>query len=469
MSTDSVRATGGVQPARVDQLAWRLHEWSMSARFALWTALLVFVSLASLTEVLVRFRAAEVASARHAATLSFASELRARADRELNSVLYLASGFVGYFVVRHQHADADEIDSIMAAVYASGRHIRNFSVAIGYRPTYVYPLAGNQQILGRDYREMQEQWPAVKLAIESRKLVLTGPVKLVQGGQALIYRTPIYDKDSYWGLLTTVIDMESFRKAAFAELDDEHFEFAIRSEERSVNGGGQLWGRPELFAERSALQLEAPVPNGKWVYAVRAREQTGSKLIWAIRGAGWILALLAGLCVSLVLRQRGELARQAGLDSLTELPNRRLFDDRMEQAFRRHSRHASGQIAALFMDLDGFKQINDRYGHKVGDVVLRTVAARLREEVRLGDTVARWAGDEFAIIIEEADERQVALLIERLQQRIAIPFTAGGTLLSVKASIGAAFYPAEAASSALLLELADQRMYQEKTRRNAAR
>ena len=469
MSTESVRSTGGVQAARVDRLTWQLHEWSMSARFAFWAALLVFVSLASLTEVLVRFRAAEVASARNAATLSFASELRAKADRELNSVLYLASGFVGYFVVRHPQADPDEINTIMAAVHASGRHIRNFSVAIGYRPTYVYPLAGNQQILGRDYREMEDQWPAVKLAIESRKLVLTGPVKLVQGGQALIYRTPIYVKDSYWGLLTTVIDMESFQKAAFAELDSEHFEFAIRSEERSVNGGGLLWGRPELFADRSALKLDAPVPNGKWVYAVRALEPAGSKLIWAIRGAGWLLAILAGLCVSLVLRQRSKLARQAGLDSLTNLPNRRLFDDRMEQAFRRHSRHASGQIAALFMDLDGFKQINDRYGHKAGDVVLRTVAARIREEVRLGDTVARWAGDEFAIIIEEADERQVALLIERLQQRIAIPFTAGGALLSVKVSIGAAFYPDEAASSALLLELADQRMYQEKTERNAAR
>ena len=169
----------------------------------------------------------------------------------------------------------------------------------------------------------------------------------------------------------------------------------------------------------------------------------------------------------MVLRQRSELARHAGLDSLTNLPNRRLFDDRMEQALRRHSRHAGGQIAALFMDLDGFKQINDRYGHKAGDLVLRTVAARIRDEVRVGDSVARWAGDEFAVIIEEADETQVVQLIERLRSRIALPFAVGGAMLSVKASIGAAFYPDEAASSTLLLELADQRMYEEKTRRQA--
>jgi diguanylate cyclase (GGDEF)-like protein len=467
MSTPSVRPPLGVPTAMVDRLAGQLQARSMTARFAFWAALLVFVSLAALTELLVSFRASEVASARHAATLSFASELRARADRELNSVLFLASGFVGYFVVRHQQASPEEVNSIMAAVYASGRHIRNFSIAVGYRPTYVYPLTGNEKILGRDYRDLPEQWPAVKLAIESRKLVLTGPVNLVQGGRALIYRVPIYVKDSYWGLLATVIDIESFEKAAFAELDREHFEFAIRSEERSLNGGGLLWGRPELFADRHALQFAAEVPNGKWVYAVRARDQAGSPIIWAMRGAGWAMAVLAAFCVGLVLRQRSELARHAGFDSLTNLPNRRLFDDRMEQAFRRHSRHAGGQIAALFMDLDGFKQINDRYGHKVGDLVLRTIAARIREEVRLGDTVARWAGDEFAIIIEEADEALVDQLVERLQSRIAIPFAAGGVMLSVRVSIGAAFYPGEADSSIHLLELADSRMYEAKARSRA--
>lgn len=466
MSIPSVRSA---QTAGGDELAWRVHEWSMTARFAFWAALLVFVSLAALTEVLIRLRAAEEASASNATTQAFASELRARADRELNSVLFLSSGFVGYFVVRHQQIDGDEVNRIMAAVYASSRHIRNFSIAVGYRATYVYPLAGNEAIIGRDYREIPDQWPAVKLAIESRQLALTGPVDLVQGGRALIYRTPIYVKDRYWGLLATVIDLESFQKAAFAELDSEHFEFAIRNEERSLSSGGMLWGRRELFSDRSALQLEAPVPNGKWVYAVRAKERPGPKLVWAIRGAGWLLAIVAGLCVRLVLRQRRELARHAGVDSLTKLPNRRLFDDRMEQALRRHSRRANGQLAALFMDLDGFKQINDRYGHKAGDLVLRTIAARIRDEVRVGDTVARWAGDEFAVIVEEADEALVGQLIERLRSRIAIPFAVGGALRSVEASIGAAYYPDEASSSARLLELADQRMYEEKTARRAGR
>lgn len=149
------------------------------------------------------------------------------------------------------------------------------------------------------------------------------------------------------------------------------------------------------------MRIEAETPSGKWIYAVRARDQGTSPLVWAIRAAGWTLALLFAACIFLVLRQRNKLARQAGYDSLTELPNRRLFDDRLEQANRRQSRHGEQQVAVVFVDLNDFKPINDRFGHKIGDRVLRTVALRLRDEVRIGDTVARWAGDEFALILEE--------------------------------------------------------------------
>ena len=111
------------------------------------------------------------------------------------------------------------------------------------------------------------------------------------------------------------------------------------------------------------------------------------------------------------------------------------------------------------MDLDRFKQVNDLYGHKYGDFVLRVVAGRIRSEVRLADTVARWAGDEFAVIIEEADEAYVDKLVQRLHCAIIDPFDVDGVTLSVGASIGTAYYPKEADSAAALLELADKRMF----------
>ena len=450
--------------ASANDFVQQIHERSMTKGFAVVAAALVFLVAVCSTEAILHFRAAEAASQKSSAALAFASELRARTDRELNSVLYLGSGIVGYLAVRNEQTDAEEFNRILAAVYGYGHHIRNIALAVGYRITYVYPRAGNEQAIGRDYRDLPAQWPAVQRAISSRSVVLTGPVMLVQGGKGLIYRTPVFVKDQYWGMLSTVVDIPSLQEAAFKELDSAGFEFATRIDEENGSGGGLLWGKHELFADKSAVVLEAPMPNGRWVYAVRANDKNRDALNWAIRGLGWIMATLAGLSVLTVLRQRHELSLLAGFDSLTELPNRRLFDDRLEQSLRRHQRNRAGLVAAVFIDVNDFKPINDRHGHVVGDRVLQTIATRIREEVRLGDTVSRWAGDEYAVIIEDTTENSVLQLIERLHQRIKEPFDVGGTTLTVSVAIGAAYYPDEAATSAVLLALADQRMYDNKTR-----
>ena len=468
MSTPKTRKANSTLPWAnhwLDRCVQSAREKSMTPRFGRAVTAFVFIAVALSAELFLHFRAMEEASANRTAALSFASELRARSDRELNSVLYLSSGVVGYLVVRHDKIDPQEINSILRAVHGYGRHIRNFSLAVGYRVAYVYPLPGNEAILGRDYRDLSAQWPAIRATIAAGNSALTGPVDLVQGGRALIYRIPVFVDNGYWGLLSTVIDMSSFQKAAFGGLDTAHFEFAIRSVEPAGAGGGLLWGRQELFADPQAIQLEAEVPNGRWVYAVRSTRQGGSAMVWMLRGAGWLLAVLAGLGVFTVLRQRSELARHAGFDSLTNLPNRRLFDDRLEQMVSRHARVSQSLIAAVFLDLNGFKRINDVHGHRFGDAVLRIVAARIREEVRLSDTVARWAGDEFVLLIEGAEREFVAQLEQRLRRRIAVPFEVDSVALTVSAAIGIAYYPDEADSPAKLLELADRRMFEDKSQR----
>ena len=464
-STNAKRDPQESPAGPTNSLVRTVQEKSMTRSFAYAVAMLALIAVGGLTEMLGRYRAAEIAHERAARSLAFASELRARSDRELNAALYLASGIVGYLVVRHNKIDGKEINEILAAVYTHARHIRNFAIALGTRITYIYPHAGNETVINKDYRDLTAQWPAVKLAMETNKVVLTGPVNLVQGGVGLIYRAPIFVAGAYWGMLSTVIDIPALQQAAFAELDKEGFDFSIRAEENVGSGGGLLWGHPDLFAAPDVVQLEAVMPNGKWIYAVRARDQGSSLLVWVIRGAGWTLAVLIAFFVLLVLRQRNELARLAGYDALTELPNRRLFDDRLEQANRRQPRHGALQVAVVFIDLNDFKPINDRFGHKVGDRVLRKVADRLRDEVRIGDTVSRWAGDEFALILEEATPETVSQLVERVRLRIAEPFDVDGIPLAVTAALGTAFYPTEAASSTALLELADRRMYADKKSR----
>lgn len=156
-----------------------------------------------------------------------------------------------------------------------------------------------------------------------------------------------------------------------------------------------------------------------------------------------------------------ELARRATHDPLTGLPNRTLLDDRLGQAVARSVR-SQRPLAVMFLDLDGFKEINDRHGHQVGDELLRGVADRLRTGLRAEDTAARLGGDEFVVIAEgvsPTDAREVAL---RLATMVGRPLTIGDVELTVRVSIGVAWSAPGTTDPARLVDQADQAMYEAK-------
>lgn len=154
-------------------------------------------------------------------------------------------------------------------------------------------------------------------------------------------------------------------------------------------------------------------------------------------------------------------------DSLTGLPNRQLLHDRMAMAAARSSRSQT-QAAVLFVDLDRFKQVNDRYGHHVGDALLLAVSERLRHVVRASDTLARVSGDEFVVFCEDIrSPADVEELAERIVQSMRTPYTAQGHDLEISASVGIAFAgPGEDLDDQLLVN-ADIAMYQVKRRGGA--
>jgi diguanylate cyclase len=161
-----------------------------------------------------------------------------------------------------------------------------------------------------------------------------------------------------------------------------------------------------------------------------------------------------------------ELRRRAFVDPLTELPNRELFEDRLAHAVARtertHDRVAERhqeRLAVLFIDLDGFKPVNDSYGHGVGDVVLKEAADRLRRNARESDTVARVGGDEFLLLMEGGvTEADCATLARRLIAALRQPFELQGRRIEIAASIGIALYPDHGAGHKLVGR-ADAAMY----------
>lgn len=163
------------------------------------------------------------------------------------------------------------------------------------------------------------------------------------------------------------------------------------------------------------------------------------------------------------IRRERQLANQrvaylAYHDSLTDLPNRALFHDRLQQAILRAHRDEKG-LALLLIDLDGFKEVNDALGHHAGDLVLQEVATRLRGTLRASDTVARLGGDEFAVLLPATDVNRAELAARKVLHDLEHPFDAGGRPVMMSASIGIAGAPVHAATGEELLQKADSAMY----------
>ena len=167
-------------------------------------------------------------------------------------------------------------------------------------------------------------------------------------------------------------------------------------------------------------------------------------------------------------RMEEQLQRQALLDPLTGLPNRKLFVDRLGQALERTRRRRGSKVAVLFMDLDGFKVVNDSLGHEVGDMLLTVVAQRLRRSLRPEDTLARFGGDEFVVLIEEVEGSEDAVLVaERITEELGRPFVLEGRGLFASVSIGIGLGDAFSKSREDLLRDADTAMYRAKDERAA--
>ncbi|HEU5110872.1 MAG TPA: diguanylate cyclase, partial [Micromonosporaceae bacterium] len=157
-----------------------------------------------------------------------------------------------------------------------------------------------------------------------------------------------------------------------------------------------------------------------------------------------------------------ELSRRALRDDLTGLANRTLLNDRLQHALARAERRRRGGVAVLFVDLDQFKMVNDSWGHAAGDRLLVQVADRLSATVRHGDTVARFGGDKFVVVCDDADAHRAQEVAGRLLSALAAPFTVDGQRAYVRASVGIALSPPDTPTE--LLSAAESAMYDAKAR-----
>jgi diguanylate cyclase (GGDEF)-like protein/PAS domain S-box-containing protein len=160
---------------------------------------------------------------------------------------------------------------------------------------------------------------------------------------------------------------------------------------------------------------------------------------------------------------QADLAKRAFYDELTGLPNRSLMFERLNLALA-HARRARLSVSVLFLDLDGFKSVNDSFGHAAGDALLCALGDRMRPVLRADDTLARYAGDEFTVLLMDADLPKAQVVATKLIAILRAPFASNGLMFKVSASIGLAVFPDHAIASVDLIAQADRAMYAAKAR-----
>jgi diguanylate cyclase (GGDEF)-like protein/PAS domain S-box-containing protein len=215
----------------------------------------------------------------------------------------------------------------------------------------------------------------------------------------------------------------------------------------------------QRFADSQESERRAPGRQELTGYRKDGSEFPIEASIALFRDDGAVLLVVTMRDISDRKLAEAELTRRATHDALTGLPNRSLVRERIVDALSRSLRSGSA-VALLFVDLDGFKMINDSHGHDTGDLLLQSVAQRLLANVRGGDTVARLAGDEFVVLCEQAVlAPAMEQLAERVNQALRPPFDCGGAVLSVTASVGIALGAGASHSADDMLHFADTAMY----------
>lgn len=219
--------------------------------------------------------------------------------------------------------------------------------------------------------------------------------------------------------------------------------------------------RPRTLGTVEALLEGESSPHfeNRWV-------RKDGRVVHVLWTARWSEKYQARIAVAHDITERklmeDRLTHMAGHDQLTNLPNRVLLQDRLLSGLA-HARREQVCLSLLFIDMDGFKQVNDSYGHAVGDTLLQKIAQRLSGCVRESDTVGRLGGDEFLVLLNGISECEHAEMIaEKIRAELGKPFEVDSLFLQLAPSIGVAHYPAHGNDEQQLIHSADQAMYRAK-------
>ncbi|MEX0951756.1 MAG: diguanylate cyclase [Gammaproteobacteria bacterium] len=448
-----------------------------STRYSFLASIVVALMLIGIVELLIRQTNERHAERQRAEVISQLAEVRARLQSEIRISLDLTHSLVSY-IEAQPDVTQQEFERIARIILGVSDTIRNVALATNHIVTHTYPFAGNEAALGLNYRDNAEQWQAVERAMTLQTTIVGGPNKLVQGGRGFLIRTPIYANPStlavdedigrpIWGMATLVIDEEKMRDRVNFYKHRNSIHVALRGKDGRGAEGEVIWGDVNVFAKDPVI-MRIELPEGYWQLAaipVFGWDKPDNNLL-LMRMLGWLLALLVAMLVFLLMRAYNQNREMALHDQLTGLPNRRLLEDRINQAIKYAAREQNS-FALIFIDVDDFKIVNDRHGHRNGDRVLIEIANRLNGHFRDSDTIARIGGDEFVVVLPDVSSIDSAnSRVASVKNILNEPLIINGEDIALRASIGVAMYPDSGSDVDSLLTQADDAMYLQKSNKS---
>lgn len=364
-------------------------------------------------------------------------------------------------------AMSEETFSSLARSLSEGTGIR----AIQYLPdgvvTYIYPMEGNEATLNTSVFDNPERREDALLAVETGQITLSGPYELLQGGLGLIGRNPVFfgegDDEAFWGFVVIVLDLpQALDPIKLSDLEDAGYDYELLV---ASDAGERLTiASSQTPPGDDAIEYGVSVPNHDW--ALRLVPKNGW-LDWGMVLVTGLPGLAISLLLAIVVRQmqtkRRDLHALATSDELTGLRNRRWLSEQLERWCT-----GDGSFAVCYLDLNGFKTVNDTLGHRQGDLLLVCMADRLRAAFDETDAIVRMGGDEFVVVRRDVGPGDVDALVAAIRAAVGKPVTLDGTVLSLTAGIGVARYPDDGADFDALLHCADKNMYRDKREEKAA-
>lgn len=386
---------------------------------------------------------------------------RSQSENLFNLNSNILKGYVAY-IKTHPDAKHEELNNYLSKLIGEKEHlIKNISTLKNTTIVTVYPLQGNESVIGADISKVPGQSEKVLAVKESSEKILQGPLKLLQGGLGFILRIPVIIDDSYWGQVSLIIDADKFIDKALTFGKESELEIALFNDEK--------FQIVPFIGDRNILRkdpiiLNMELENAIWKAAIIPEKgwSDSNNILFTKFMILSLLTLITSMLIYNNIISGFKLKNQVMHDQLTGLYTRFFLDEFYPLVFEKSVRNGT-KVGILLLDINNFKVINDTYGHKVGDEVLRAISDQLLKVCRKSEAVFRLGGDEFLIIISDiTDISNIESIKERITKATSLEHFYKKHKISLSSSLGSAIYPLDGSTFDEVVHVADKDMYMQK-------